>query len=155
MGSRVVEHLNWNLLILIGVTLGQILLAVDNWVHRRERKEAALEYQQSGRASLQAQIDAIVSDSAQYRRTLVEGLSQHREQQEKLRLERASTLASEMAGIHGSLDRLHRKTTENAVAHQEMAGRVLTVELRLEEVFRMLDRRTENRPRTHGERRHE
>jgi len=144
---------------LIGVTLGQVLLAVDNWVHRRERKEAALEYQQSGRASLQAQIDAIISDSAQYRRTLVEGLSQHREQQEKLRLERAATLASEMAGIHGSLDRLHRKTSDNTEAHQDMAGRVesrlLTVELRLDEVFRMIDRRSENRPRTHGERRHE
>lgn len=122
----------WSLAFLAVMTLAQVLIHIDGWVHRRERKEAALEYQQSGRASLQAQIDAacaslVAAQAAADRQHAAD---------EAMRLERASILAKELADFHLTLVRMGEKAsaagTQQQVAIGRAEGRLSAAEQRIE-----------------------
>lgn len=120
------------------VTVGNILLAVDNWVHRRERRELALAAELSGKPSLQVQLD-------DYKR--------HTEQ---FRLERAAVVAKELAAmlaeiraLRTEIDRLHSKASDEGDRMVKILGdgsiRFTRIETQVGELYRILDRRQEPR----------
>lgn len=125
MGVGVVGPIEPQTWLLIVVTTGQVMIAVDRWVHRQESKDSSLTEQAShSRVSLQAQIDT----------------------HELLRIERAAVTTEELRRLHFELDRLHQAASDEGDRLQSSVGhmmdRLTKQESRVDEIFRILERRS-------------
>lgn len=127
--------------LLIVVTLSQVALAVDGWVHRREKKESDQEHATLGGPSLQAQL-SYQKDAALADRRFADA--------------EMARMRDDINGLRVTLNDLGQKSSDRANTVQgsvaAISERLAKTEQSVEEVRRVLDLRN-GRPRAHIERR--
>lgn len=100
---------------LIAVTVVQAALAVDSWVHRRERASAKLRSETVGPASLSARIDAA----------------------ERMHGQRDEHIQTELGDVRREIDDARRKASDDERVYQRTLGRVNERLARIEERIRI------------------